>query len=234
MRAPRAKPFNHPAMAASGRDSSRWRVQKGLIRVAFDTPVSGCLTGPSILPERHVTPEASSEPRLSSYSPEVAAAIAEECAAARIELVASLPDDWIAPTIAAFESDSRFRHVPVNREEAAIGLCSGAFFAGQGALALMGASGLMTVIYAITKINYTYEIPVLILATQRGSMDDGAKFHVSNGLYLQQVMQAIDLPNVTIDSRDKLPLIGEAYAHSRKISRPTVAVLSRKLLQGIA
>jgi sulfopyruvate decarboxylase subunit alpha len=169
----------------------------------------------------------------SRYSPEVAAAIAEECARAGIELVASLPDDWIAPTIAAFETDDRFRHVPVNREESAIGLCSGAFFAGQGALALMGASGLMTLVYAITKINYTYEIPVFILITQRGSLDDGAKFHVSNGLYLDEVMRAIDLPNVTIDSRDKLPLIGEAYAHSRKISRPTVAVLSKKLLQGL-
>ncbi|MPY72091.1 MAG: hypothetical protein GEU92_18680 [Alphaproteobacteria bacterium] len=170
----------------------------------------------------------------SRYSPEVAAAIAEECAKAGIELVASLPDDWIAPTIAAFDGDPRFRHVPVNREESAIGLCSGAFLAGTGALALMGASGLMTLVYAITKINYTYEIPVFILITQRGSLDDGAKFHVSNGLYLDQVMRSIDLPNVTIDSRDRLPLIGEAYAHSRKISRPTVAVLSRKLLQGLA
>ena len=170
----------------------------------------------------------------SRYSPEVAAAIAEECAQAGIELVASLPDDWIAPTIAAFDGDPRFRHVPVNREESAIGLCSGAFLAGTGAMALMGASGLMTLVYAITKINYTYEIPVFILITQRGSLDDVAKFHVSNGLYLDQVMRSIDLPNVTIDSRNRLPLIGEAYAHSRKISRPTVAILSKKLLLGLA
>jgi hypothetical protein len=47
-------------------------------------------------------------------------------------------------------------------------------------------------------------------------------------------MDSIDLPHVTIDARDKLPLIGEAYRHARKISRPTVAVLSKKLLQGRA
>lgn len=98
----------------------------------------------------------------------------------------------------------------------------------------MGASGLMTVVYALTKINYTYEIPLFIMITRRGALDDGAKFHVSNGLYLDEVMRAIDLPYVNIDSRDRLPLIGEAYAHARKISRPTVAVLSKKLLQGIA
>ncbi len=64
--------------------------------------------------------------------------------------------------------DQRFRHVAVNREELAIGLCSGAFFSGIGAFALMGASGFLTCIYAITKINYTYQIPLLIGITLRG------------------------------------------------------------------
>ncbi len=48
----------------------------------------------------------------------------------------------------------------------------------------MGASGLMTCIYAITKINYTYMVPLLILITMRGRIGDRAKHHVSNGLYL--------------------------------------------------
>ncbi len=168
----------------------------------------------------------------SGYSLEVATEITDICANAGISLVASLPDDWIAQTIARFEQDERFTHVPVNREESAIGLCSGAFLSGTGAVALMGASGLMTVVYALTKINYTYEIPVFIMITQRGTFDDGAKFHVSNGLYLDDVMDSINLPYTVIESRDRLPMIAEAYHHSRKISRPTVAVLPKKLLQG--
>jgi sulfopyruvate decarboxylase TPP-binding subunit len=88
------------------------------------------------------------------------------------------------------------------------------------------------VVYALTKINYTYEIPVFIMVTQRGTFDDGAKFHVSNGLYLNAVMDSIDLPYAVIDSRDRLPMIAEAYHHSRKISRPTVVLLPKKLLQG--
>ncbi len=166
------------------------------------------------------------------YSPEVAQKIVDQCADAGISLVASLPDDWIAECIDIFDHDERFTHVPVNREESAIGLCSGAFFSATGSMALMGASGLMTVIYAITKINFTYEIPVFIMITERGSFDDGAKFHVSNGLYLRAVMDSISMPYTVIDAEDKLPEIGLAYAHSRKINRPTVALLSKKLLQG--
>ena len=50
--------------------------------------------------------------------------------------------------IKTIEHDERFMHVPVNREESAIGLCSGAYMGAMGSAALMGASGFMTVIYA--------------------------------------------------------------------------------------
>ena len=147
-------------------------------------------------------------------------------------LVASLPDGWIAALIEEFEADSRFDHVPVNREESAIGLCSGAFFGGRGSLALMGASGLMTCIYAITKINYTYMVPMTIFITMRGRLGDRAKFHVSNGLYLEPVMQSIDLPYTVIERRDQLGEIRRAEAHSRTISRPVVVGFTRDLLYG--
>ena len=104
--------------------------------------------------------------------------VSAECG---ISLVASLPDGWITSLITQYAGDARFRHVAVNREESAIGLCSGAFFSGIGTFALMGASGFLTCIYAITKINYTYQIPLLIGITLRGRPGDRAKFHQSNG-----------------------------------------------------
>ena len=55
----------------------------------------------------------------------------------------------------------------------------------MGSAALMGASGFMTVIYAITKINYTYEIPLFLMLTLRGGVGDHHKHHASNSLYLR-------------------------------------------------
>ncbi|MBT5646985.1 MAG: hypothetical protein HOJ41_03885, partial [Rhodospirillaceae bacterium] len=74
---------------------------------------------------------------------EVAQRVVEQAAACDISLVASLPDNWVAEVIREFDRDDRFRHVPVNREESAVGLCSGAFLSGTGSMAVMGASGLM-------------------------------------------------------------------------------------------
>jgi sulfopyruvate decarboxylase TPP-binding subunit len=113
---------------------------------------------------------------------DVARRVADILSEASANLVASLPDNWIAPMIRHFDADNRFRHVPVNREESAVGICSGAYFTGAPGVALIGASGFLTCIYAITKINYTYQIPMLFLITMRGDPGDPARYHVSNGL----------------------------------------------------
>jgi sulfopyruvate decarboxylase subunit alpha len=162
----------------------------------------------------------------------VAGHIADAAAASGISLVASLPDGWITPLIMQFDVDPRFRHVPVNREESAIGLCSGAFFSGIGALALMGASGFLTCIYALTKINYTYQIPLLIGITLRGRPGDHAKFHQSNALYLEPVMRAIDIPFVAIERGEDIPQLAIAFRHSRVLSRPVVVGFTREMLRG--
>jgi sulfopyruvate decarboxylase alpha subunit len=162
---------------------------------------------------------------------ETAKRIADELAECGVKLVASLPDNWISELITHLEGDARFTHVPVNREESAIGLCAGAYMGGQGSVALMGASGFMTCIYAITKINYSYEVPLLLLMTLRGSFGDHHKHHISNGLYLQPVLQAIDLPYTIVSGADELGAIGRAYRQSRTFSRPTAVLLARELLR---
>ena len=162
----------------------------------------------------------------------VAKRIVDTTADCGISLVASLPDGWITSLITHYDKDSRFRHVSVNREESAIGLCSGAFFSGLGTFALMGASGFLTCIYALTKINYTYNIPMLIGITLRGRPGDKAKFHQSNGLYLDDVINAINIPFVPIERSEDIPRLVTAYNHSRVMSRPVVVGFTREMLRG--
>jgi sulfopyruvate decarboxylase TPP-binding subunit len=161
----------------------------------------------------------------------VAQGIADQLADCGVRLIASLPDNWLTPLIDMVAVDSRFTHVAVNREESAVGLCSGATMGGLGSAAIMGASGFMTVIYAITKINYSYEIPLFMLITLRGAFGDHHKHHVSNGLYLRPVMDAINLPYTIIDRAEGIPQISRAYRHSRTYVRPVVVALTRDLLR---
>src|SRR5215216_291879 len=160
--------------------------------------------------------------------------IVDATAKCGITAIASLPDGWITDLIAAYSSDRRFRHIAVNREESAIGFCSGAYLGGIASMALMGASGFLTCIYALTKINYTYQIPLLIGITLRGRPGDRAKFHQSNGLYLEPVIAAIDMPFVPIERSKDIAALATAYRHSRVMSRPVVVGFTREVLRGEA
>jgi sulfopyruvate decarboxylase subunit alpha len=169
---------------------------------------------------------------MSGQASAVGHAIAEELAKCDVRLVASLPDNWLIGLINAIDGDTRFVHVRVNREEAAVGLCSGAYMGALGSAALMGASGFMTVVYAITKINYTYEIPLFMLLTLRGAVGDHHKHHVSNGLYLRSVLDAINMPYEIIDSSGDVPSISRCYRHTRTYARPMAVLLTRDVLLG--
>jgi len=163
---------------------------------------------------------------------DVGRAIADELAACGVRLVASLPDNWLMNVIGMIAGDRRFVHVPVNREESAIGLCSGAYMGAMGSAALMGASGFMTVIYAVTKINYTYEIPLFLMLTLRGGVGDHHKHHASNSLYLRPVLEAIDMPYRIIDEPGDIASISRCYQHTRTFARPMAVIFTRDLLRG--
>ena len=165
---------------------------------------------------------------------EIGKRIADELAACGVRLVASLPDNWLTGVINAIDGDARFVHIPVNREESAIGLCSGAYMGAMGCAALMGASGYMTVIYAITKINYTYEIPLFLMLTLRGGVGDHHKHHVSNSLYLRPVLEAINMSYRVIDEPGDIGSISRCYQHTRTYCRPMAVVFTRDLLRGHA
>ena len=169
---------------------------------------------------------------MSDKASTTAARIADELASCGVKLVASLPDNWVMDVIKTIERDDRFVHVPVNREESAIGLCSGAYMGAMGSAALMGASGFMTVVYALTKINYTYEIPLFLMATLRGQAGDQHKHHISNGLYLLPVLTAIDMPYQIIDKPEDIALISRSYRHTRTYARPMAVLFTRDLLRG--
>lgn len=171
--------------------------------------------------------------RLARGPDQAAHHVADILSDAGADFVASLPDGWIAPLIKHLDGDGRFTHVPVNREESAVGLCAGRFFGGHLGVALMGASGFLTCIYAITKINYTYQIPLLFLITLRGAPGDQARYHVSNGLYLRSVIAAIDIPFLAIERAEDLGRIAEAYRHAAVLNRPYVVGLGRDVLRGV-
>ncbi|WP_026380752.1 thiamine pyrophosphate-binding protein [Afifella pfennigii] len=149
-----------------------------------------------------------------------------------VSLAASLPDDWVTPLLRRLDREPGIRHVPVAREAEAVAVASGAFFTGARPLAIMGATGLFTCLGELATLNLRHQIPLLILASERGSRDDHRIYQEVQGRRLKEVLASLDFPHFRIATAADVAELPDAYTWCRIQKRPVVGFLTRKLLKG--
>lgn len=149
-----------------------------------------------------------------------------------VKLAATLPDDFVAPLIRRLDADPAIRHVPVAREAEAVAICSGAFFGGVRAVAVMGNTGLLTCTGELATLNLRHQIPVFCIVSQRGSIDDHRIYQEVQGRRTIPLLQAYDFPYHVFDRPEDLADIANAYETCRLQKRPFIAFLSRRLVKG--
>ena len=88
-----------------------------------------------------------------------------------IDLVATLPCDRLKNLLPLVSK--RFFEVPLTREEDGIGICAGAFLAGAKPLMLIQSTGIGNLLNALSSLNFTYELPLPIVASWRGVYQEG-------------------------------------------------------------
>jgi sulfopyruvate decarboxylase subunit alpha len=149
-----------------------------------------------------------------------------------ITLAASLPDDWVAPLIERIAADNSMRHVRVAREAEAVAICSGAFFGGVRSAALMGATGLLTCTGELATLNLRHAIPVFLIVSQRGTVDDHRIYQEVQGRKTKPLLDMYDFPYQVIDKPEDLPRIPDCYETCRLQKRPFILFLARQLMKG--
>lgn len=149
-----------------------------------------------------------------------------------VRLAATLPDDWVAPLIRRLAADPSIRHVPVAREAEAVAICSGAFFGGVRAVAVIGNTGLLTCTGELATLNLRHQIPVFCIVSQRGSIDDQRIYQEVQGRRTIPLLQAYDFPYHVVDRPDDVASIPDAYETCRLQKRPFILFLTRRLIKG--
>jgi sulfopyruvate decarboxylase alpha subunit len=150
-----------------------------------------------------------------------------------IRLAASLPDDWLSDVIRLLEEDDRFHHVAVAREEEVIGICSGAFFSGAKAVGIMGCAGFLASVHELATLNLMYEIPLLLLMSLRGTMEDPRVYQVVQGRVTIPVLEALGIPYHIVESQARIGIIKNAYELARISKRPVAVLFTRGILGSV-
>ncbi|CCQ90181.1 Sulfopyruvate decarboxylase, alpha subunit [Nitrospina gracilis 3/211] len=92
-----------------------------------------------------------------------------------------VPCSLLSGLISALEAREDVSYFPSVREDAAVGLCAGAFMAGKKPVLLMQNSGLGYSLNAFTSLNLIYNLPVLVIMSWRGCGGKDAPEHIIMG-----------------------------------------------------
>ncbi|SDK57604.1 thiamine pyrophosphate-binding protein [Natronorubrum texcoconense] len=121
---------------------------------------------------------------------------------ADVEVVAHLPDSKIGPLIEAVESDSAFETVQVAREEAAIGVLTGAWVGGTRGALLCQSSGLANAINAIGSLTLPARTPFFAVVTRRGNLGEFNVAQVPVGYNIDRILDDFGVRNDTVTEAD--------------------------------
>jgi sulfopyruvate decarboxylase subunit alpha len=147
-----------------------------------------------------------------------------------VTVAASLPDDWVSPILRGLDEHPDIRHIRVAREPEIIGICGGAFLGGSRAVGVMGATGFLTTICELATLGVKFQLPMFLMVSLRGGPYDTQVFQEVQWRTARRVADALELPSITLDRKEKLAQLPRAYEAFRIHKRPYIAWLSKSLL----
>ena len=158
--------------------------------------------------------------------------IAATLKANEVRLVAYVPDKVLTPLIAGLERDGYFTIFATAREEEAVGIVCGAWMGGMRGVVLMQTSGFGTLANALASLAVPYQIPVLMIVSERGTLGE---FNLGQALVcrtMRPILSALGIENHTITRLDELGFIIDRSIKQAVATQAPVAFILSPLLTG--
>ncbi len=153
----------------------------------------------------------------------------DELKASGVRLCTSLPDSWIHDLITQMQDDPDMIHVPVTREEEAVGICCGASAGGMRSAMVIQNVGAMNCTGAIATLPIAYAIPFVMILSHRGRLGDWAFYDVEKGRctvpILEQVgVQCFPLPADFVERG----CVADAYTLADASQKPVALLITKE------
>ena len=123
-------------------------------------------------------------------------------------------------------------NLQVAKEEEAIGIAAGAYFAGVPHALLMQNHGFLAAINGIVSLAQLYGIPLCMLIAVRGHWGEPYPWHTRGGIVTEGVLRALVIPFMyATDPAKVAKQIREAYTLSQSSLSPVALLLTRDLME---
>ena len=152
-----------------------------------------------------------------------------------VRLVTYIPDNVLTPLIDAVHADSWIRAICPAREEEAIGIVAGAWMAGLRGITLMQTSGFATLANVLASMIVPYQIPALMMISERGRFGDHQLAQAIVRSTVRPVLETLGIEHFALERNEDVDfvvdgMIKQAYA----TQAPTAMILSPLLTKKTA
>jgi sulfopyruvate decarboxylase subunit alpha len=151
---------------------------------------------------------------------------------AGIRSMSALPETWLGLLLQHADRDPDVTMIQVAKEEEAIGIAAGAYFAGEPHVLLMQNHGFLAAINGIVSLAQLYNIPLCMLVALRGQWGEPYPWHTRGGIVTEPVLRALGIPFEHARDPDQVGRqIKEAWTFSQSSLSPVALLLTRDLME---
>jgi sulfopyruvate decarboxylase alpha subunit len=150
----------------------------------------------------------------------------------KVRLVTYVPDKVLAPLIMAVHDDKEFTVLAPAREEEAVGIVTGAWMGGLRGVVLMQTSGFATLANALASLAVPYQIPLLMIISERGTLGEHNIGQAMVCHTMRPVLQSLGIEHHTITRLDELEFTLDRAISQAMVTQAPVAFILSPLLTG--
>ena len=156
-----------------------------------------------------------------------------ECLKANnVQTLVHIPDTILTGLIRQAEADDYFDVLCPTREEEGVAILAGAYLGGRNGALLMQNSGLGNAANILGSLTVPYQLPMLMLISQRGELGEFNTVQVGMGQALRPTLDGLGIQHFTLERDDEVAkVMTGAIKLAFSTDRP-IAVIISPLLSG--
>ena len=147
-----------------------------------------------------------------------------------VRLVTYIPDNVLSPLISAVHADSYFTVICPAREEEACGIVAGAYMAGVRGIVLMQTSGFATLPNVLASLIVPYQIPLLMMISERGTLGDHQLGQAIVCRTIRPVLETLGIEHFAIERSDDVEFVTDSMIRQAYSTQAPAAIILSPLL----
>jgi sulfopyruvate decarboxylase alpha subunit len=147
-----------------------------------------------------------------------------------VRLVTYIPDNVLTPLIDAVHADSYFRVLCPAREEEAAGIVAGAYMAGLRGITLMQTSGFATLPNVLASLIVPYQIPLLMMISERGTLGDHQLGQAVVCRTMRPVLETLGIEHFALERLEDVEFVVDGMVKQAYATQAPAAVIVSPLL----